>query len=186
MMWRHVNVYRTTGHYKKFESFLYIYLFLFFIFIIRFKAHRGLGFYYIIYTVLQCNLPPPQNTLWGGLGPGIEPGTGDLEAETLTYLNSFILLLLLRGPDRFDWLSLQKRNTNFFICLLWDSGCKAYNYLWKLPIRIGSLIFLSKLLWNPSVDFTDFAGGRGLAFIFTDRGNEPFNLCQEVAGSPAS
>ena len=34
----------------------------------------SIGFYYIIFTVLQCDLPPQ----WGGPGPRFEPGTGGL------------------------------------------------------------------------------------------------------------
>ena len=36
------------------------------------------GFLFIIYTVLQCDLPPLKTTLWGGPGPRFEPETGDL------------------------------------------------------------------------------------------------------------
>ena len=40
------------------------------------------GFYYIIYTVLQCDLPPLRPHCGEAPGPGFEPGTGDLESGT--------------------------------------------------------------------------------------------------------
>ena len=57
----------------------YCYLNFFFI------AHQGLGFQYFICTVLQCDLPPLRPHCMDG-GPGLifEPGTGSLEAGTLT------------------------------------------------------------------------------------------------------
>ena len=55
----------------------------FILFFILFTAHRGLGFYYIIYTVLQWDLPPLRPPLWGGHPrQRFEPGTGDLEDGT--------------------------------------------------------------------------------------------------------
>ena len=55
----------------------------FILFFILFTAHLGLGFYYIIYTVLQWDLPPLRPPLWGGHPrQRFEPGTGDLEDGT--------------------------------------------------------------------------------------------------------
>ena len=49
-------------------------------------AHLGLGFYYIICTVLQCDLPPlrPHFGEAPRPGPRFEPRTGSLDAGTLT------------------------------------------------------------------------------------------------------
>ena len=49
-------------------------------------AHRGLWFiFYYCYSITVCVWSAaPQTTLWGGPGPRFEPGTGCLEAETLT------------------------------------------------------------------------------------------------------
>ena len=49
-----------------------------------FTAHQGLGFYYIIYTALQCGSAAPQPALWGGPGPRYKPEPGGPEAGMLT------------------------------------------------------------------------------------------------------
>ena len=59
------------------------------LFFFRFTAHRGLGFLFfniLFYTVLQCDLTPLRPHCGEAPRPGtrLEPGTGDLEAGTLT------------------------------------------------------------------------------------------------------
>ena len=49
----------------------------------RYTAHLGLGVLLYLYSI-TVRSAAPQTTLWGGPGPRIEPGTGDLEARTLT------------------------------------------------------------------------------------------------------
>ena len=69
-----------------------------------FTAHRGLGFfYYIIYTVLQCGLPPLRpHSREGGPGPRFEPGTGGSEAGTLISRSPH----LLQTKDQRTWILL--------------------------------------------------------------------------------
>ena len=50
----------------------------------RFSAHLGVEFYILFVQYYSVICRPSQTTLWGGPGPRFEPGTGDLEARTLT------------------------------------------------------------------------------------------------------
>ena len=66
------------SHFTFFKSFVFLFVF--------FTARRCLGFY-IICTVLHCDLPPLKPHVWRVLGPRFEPGTCSLEGHvTLTTL----------------------------------------------------------------------------------------------------
>ena len=47
-------------------------------------AHRGLGFLYIIYAVLQCDLPPLRPHCGEAPDRDLNPGQADLVAGLLT------------------------------------------------------------------------------------------------------
>ena len=65
-----------------FNFFLYYYYYYFFF--SRVSAHLGVGFYTLFVPYYSVICHPSQSTLWGGPGPRFEPGTGDLEARTLS------------------------------------------------------------------------------------------------------
>ena len=75
------NKWWPNGDQKNTHDFLSVHLYIFFFC----TVYQGLGFYYFYYFFSITGWSAaPQTTLRGGPGPGFEPGTGDLEAGTLT------------------------------------------------------------------------------------------------------